>query len=349
MKEMKAARFAAVEEIEIVNVPMPEPKADEVLARVEYAGFCGTDLDLLNGSMVHIKNGFTKYPLIPGHEWSGVITEVGSSVTGFQVGDRITADVSLGCGACDYCRNGRYNLCPNREVVGSYRNRQGVFAQYVAVPARHVYRIPEGVSMEEAALAEPAATAAYAVRRAKIQMGDTVLVIGDGPIGQLAAQLARISGAAKVIVAGSWDEKLRIARDCGAGATINYHNEDIAAAAQRLTGGAGPDVIIESSGNQGALGQAVKALKPGGTLVLISWYQDTEVPVQLNNMIAKDCTVICSLASPNAFAPVLTYMAEGQLQAKPLITHVVPLESLPDVVKMVRAKKEMRIKILLRP
>lgn len=138
-----------------------------MLAQIAYAGFCATDIELLTGDMIHIKNGFTKYPIIPGHEWSGTIVAVGRDVRDLKVGDRITSDVSLGCGECDECRKGHYNLCPNREVVGSYRNRQGVFAEYVAVPQRHVYKIPENVSMEEAALAEPAATAMYAVSKAQ--------------------------------------------------------------------------------------------------------------------------------------------------------------------------------------
>ena len=224
---MKAIRFMEPEVIEYSAVATPEPKDNEVLAQIAYAGFCATDIELLTGDMIHIKNGFTKYPIIPGHEWSGTIVAVGRDVRDLKVGDRITSDVSLGCGECDECRKGHYNLCPNREVVGSYRNRQGVFAEYVAVPQRHVYKIPENVSMEEAALAEPAATAMYAVSKAKIPAGAEVLVIGDGPIGQLAAQLANIAGASKVIMAGSWDEKLAIARSCGIQETINYHKEDV--------------------------------------------------------------------------------------------------------------------------
>ena len=203
---MKAIRFMQPEVIEYSDIPAPQVKDNEVLAKIAYAGFCATDIELLTGEMVHIKNGNTKYPIIPGHEWSGTIVEVGKNVRDFKVGDRITSDVSLGCGECDECRKGHYNLCPNREVIGSYKNRQGVFAEYVAVPQRHVYKIPDGLSMEEAALAEPAATAMYAVSKAKIPAGAEVLVIGDGPIGQLAAQLANIAGASKVIMAGmkSW-------------------------------------------------------------------------------------------------------------------------------------------------
>lgn len=345
---MKAIQFARPEEIVYGEIPRPEVKDNEVLAEIAYAGFCATDIELLTGEMVHIKNGNTKYPIIPGHEWSGTIVEVGKNVRDFKVGDRVTSDVSLGCGECDECRKGHYNLCPNREVIGSYRNRQGVFAQYVAVPQRHVYKIPDGLSLEEAALAEPAATAAYAVTKARIPAGAQVLVIGDGPIGQLAAQLANLEGASKVILAGSWDEKLNIAKQCGIAETINYHREDVAERAKALTGG-GPEIVIETSGNNSALGSAVQALKPTGRIVAVSWYTGPVVEVAMNTVIVKDAELIGSLASPNSFGPVLRYMAEGKLNVKPLITHVKPLEELADVIKMIRAKKEMRIKILLKP
>lgn len=346
---MKAIRFMKPETIEYSEVPMPVLGDGEVLAEIAYAGFCATDIELLTGEMVHIKNGNTTYPIIPGHEWSGTVVKTGKDVRGFREGDRITSDVSLGCGKCDFCRRGHYNLCPNREVVGSYRNRQGVFAQYVAVPERHVYRIPEGLSLEEAALAEPAATAAYAVSKARIPAGARVMVIGDGPIGQLAAQLAGIGGAGQVILAGSWDEKLDIARSCGISQTVNYHREDVAERARALTGGEGPDIVIETSGNNRALDTAVRALRPTGRIVAVSWYSGPAVEVAMNTLIVKDAELIGSLASPNSFGPVLTYMASGKLKVKPLITHTRPLAELEDVVKMVREKKEMRIKILLRP
>ena len=345
---MKAIRFMKPELIEYSEIPTPQPKRGEVLAKISYAGFCATDIELLTGEMVHIKNGNTSYPIIPGHEWSGTIVQVGENVQDFHVGDRITSDVSLGCGKCGECRRGHYNLCPNREVIGSYRNRQGVFAQYVAVPQRHIYKIPDNLGMEEAALAEPDATAAYAVTKARIPAGAEVLVIGDGPIGQLAAQLANIEGAGRVIVAGSWDEKLAVARSCGAAETINYHREDVAQRVKELTNG-GPEIIIETSGSSNALSSAVQALKPAGRIAAVSWYSGQSVNIPMNTLIAKDAELIGSLGSPNSFEPVLRYMAEGRLNVKPLITHIRPLEDLGAVVEMIRAKREMRIKILLKP
>ncbi|MDO4621436.1 MAG: alcohol dehydrogenase catalytic domain-containing protein [Eubacteriales bacterium] len=345
---MKAVQFMEPEVIQVNEVPDPVMKDNEVVAKVEYAGICGTDMDLLTGDMVHIKNGMTKYPIIPGHEWSGTVIKVGKDVKGFKVGDRVTADVSLGCGECPMCRKGFYNLCPNREVIGSYRNRQGAFAEKIAAPQRHLYKIPDGVSMEEAALVEPAGTAAYAVKRANITMGSKVLIMGDGPIGQLAAQFAKLNGASQVIVSGSWDEKLAVARECGADATINYHNVDTVEEVIRLTDG-GPDVIIESTGNAMAVNQAIKAVKPNGKIVFISWYTLQEIPIPMNQVIVKNLDLICTLASPNVFDAVLDYMATGKINVKPLITHVEPLEKVSDMIKLVREKKVYRNKILLKP
>lgn len=345
---MKVVHFEQPEVIKIAHVPEPILKPDEVMCKVHYAGICGTDLDLLTGEMIHIKNGNTKYPIIPGHEWSGTIVKVGEQVTNFKVGDRVTADVSLGCGKCEYCRKGHYNLCPDREVIGSYKNRQGGFAEYICAPERHLYKIPDSVSDQEAALVEPAGTAAYAVRRSQIPEGATVLVIGDGPIGQCAQQLARLAGAAKVIVAGSWDQKLQIALDTGADYVINYHNEDIAEKTLELTDGKGADVVIESSGSNSAFLSAIKAARTCGKVTLISWYNG-DVPAPLNSIIVKDLDIICCLASPNTFDTVLNYMGAGKLNVKPLITHVEPMEKMEDMIKMIRAKKECRIKVLLHP
>lgn len=346
---MKAVRFSGPEKIEYTDVPKPQINDTEVLVRVKAAGICGTDLELLTGDMPHIKNGFTTYPLIPGHEWAGQIEEVGSQVQGFGVGDRVTGDVSLGCGNCEMCKTGRYNLCPNRVVVGSYRNKDGAFAEYIKMPYRNLFKLPETISYEEAALAEPAATAAYGIMRAKIGFGDTVLAIGDGPIGQLAMQCAKIAGASKVIAVGSWDEKLDIARQLAADVVLHYKRDDIVAQVLEYTDGEGADVILETSGNMIAFNQSIKAVKPGGKIVLYSFYSRVEFPATINNFIVKDADLIGILASPNAFGPVLSLMESGRIHVKPLITHRYPMEQISEAIAMIRNKQECRIKVLLMP
>ncbi len=346
---MKAIRFMEPYKIEVSEVAKPVPGPNDILVKIMAVGVCATDLELLSGEMPHIKNGFTKFPLIPGHEWTGVIEAVGEFVKGFTVGERVTGDVSIGCGCCQTCREGHYNLCPNRVVIGSYRNKDGAFAEYLTIPYRHVYKLPDNIGFEDGALIEPAATAYYGVKRANVKFGDTVAVIGDGPIGLLAVQCAKLSGASKVISVGSWDEKLEIAKQTGADVVYNYKRNDVVEVIRNETGGVGVDKIIETSGNNIAFNQAIQAIRPQGRIALLSFYSGTEMPAIINTVITKDAELCGVLASPNCFKPIISMISSGKLNVKPLITHRFPLEKFEDVVKLMEEKKECRIKILLIP
>lgn len=346
---MKAMRFTEPHKYSYDEVPTPQIKPHEVLIKIKKVGICGSDLELLSGDMPHIKNGFTTYPLIPGHEWSGQIVKLGSEVTGFEVGDRVVGDVSVGCGCCDYCREGKFNLCPNRVVVGSYRNKDGAYAEYINMPYRHIYKIPDNLSYDEAALIEPAATSYYGVQRGRVSFGETVLVIGDGPIGLMAVQCAKAAGASKVLLVGSWNEKLQIGKEVGASDTFNYHDGCISDWVKSVTNGSGVDVVIESSGNASTVNECLYSLKPGGRIVLLSLYTKYSFETRINDIIIKDCDVIGVLASRNTFRPTLAMMGNGTIKAKPLITHHYKLEDFSSALKVITDRKEYRIKILLEP
>lgn len=346
---MKAVQILGPQKIEVVELPKPIPGEKDILIRVKAVGLCGTDLELLRGEMPYIQQGFTTYPIIPGHEWSGIIEETGDEVKEFIPGDRVTGDVSIGCGECDYCKKGRFNLCANRYEVGSYRNKDGAYAEYILMPAKHVYKLPENVTLEEAALCEPAATAAYSVVKSGVGFGDTVLTIGDGPIGQLSMQCAKAVGAGKVILVGSWPEKMQIALNTGADQVISYRNEDVVKKVLDITNGKGVDVVIENSGNPEAIEQSIKSVKMGGKIVLVSIYGKGKVPVDIDSVIINDVDIYGVLASPNTFAGTLALMGAGKINVKPLITHQFPLEEIKKAIQLVYERKEFRIKILLKP
>ncbi|MTI65094.1 MAG: galactitol-1-phosphate 5-dehydrogenase [Firmicutes bacterium] len=346
---MKAVRFTGPREVKYEDVEKPKIKSNEILIKVKAVGICGTDMELYSGEMPYIKKGLTKYPLIPGHEWSGEIVEVGSEVPRFSVGEKVTSDVSIGCGKCDMCKIGRYNLCPNRVVVGSYKNKDGAFAEYIKLPYRHVYRLPDSMSYEEAALIEPAATASYGVMKGDIDYGSTVLIIGDGPIGQLSMQCAKVAGASKVFIVGSWDEKLEIAKSTGADAVMHYKKDDVLDKINELTNGKGVDVVIESSGSPKAFNQSLEAVKPGGKVVLLSIYPTSEFMAQINSVVTKDADLIGVLASPNAFKPTIDLMESGRINVKPLISHKYELKDAEKAIKMIENKEECRLKAILIP
>lgn len=347
METMKAIQFTAPNTAEFNDVPMPAMEDHEVLVRVHYVGVCGTDIELYTGDMNYIKRGLTTYPLIPGHEWAGEVVKIGPNTKGVEIGDRVTGDVSLGCGNCKMCKEGRYNLCPDRGVIGSYKNRDGAFAEYIRVPFKNIYKLPKNVSMKEGALVECAATSAYAVMKSRIKYGDTVLIFGDGPIANLALQAAFANGASRGFVIGSWEEKLELAREIGAEATFSYKKDDVVAEIQKITGGQGVDIIFECSGSTTAVNQSIELISPGGKIVLLSWYDPQEFVTAVNMVVAKDAEIIGVLASPNAFAPTIAQMSRGAIKSEQLITQIYPLEQAEDAIKMIMAKKEYRMKVLL--
>lgn len=348
---MKAILFRGPNEIDYCEVPTPEPSAEEILVRVRAVGVCASDEELLSGDHPYLKNGMTKYPVLPGHEWAGEVVAVGEDVPQglFPVGSPVTADVTMSCGKCFMCKLGRYNLCINRGVIGSYKNRAGAYAEYIVVPWKHAYVLPEGMSADIGALSEPAATALYCLKRSRMQPGSSVVSFGDGPIGLLVTAFARAMGAGRIIQVGSWNEKLAVSRRLGADETVNYHDEDVVRRVLDLTDGRGAEVIFESSGNPLAFEQAVEALAPGGGLGLLSFYRKSSFEASINKIITKDADMFGVLASPNTTAPSLKMIHAGTLHPEHIITHHFPLSDTARAFDLIRERKECRIKILLHP
>lgn len=346
---MKAARIFGEKDIRYVEKEKPAIGPEELLVEVKAVGVCGSDVELYEGDHPYLERGLTTLPITPGHEWSGKIVETGEGVEDFSPGDRVTGDVTLACGDCEYCMNGRYNLCPNRIVVGSYRNKEGAFADYIKMPQRHLYKIPDGVSYREAALTEPAATCVYGVKRTDIEFGNSVLVVGDGTIGQFALQSAAAGGAGKVIMSGSYDQKLGVAADLYDAETINRHKHDVVDRVKELTDGKGVDVVLEASGNDKGLDQGLEALKPGGKICLLSIYPQEDLTVDINSVVFKDADLYGVLGSPNSFSSTLRMMAKDELKPEELISHTVALEDAKKAFDFVYNDRENTIKTIIEP
>ncbi|RLE79903.1 MAG: alcohol dehydrogenase, partial [Thermoprotei archaeon] len=241
---MKAAVLKGPYDINVTDTERPEIGDDQVLIRVKRCGICGSDIHAYKG-----KHPDFIIPIIPGHEFSGVIEEVGSSVKRVKEGDRVVVEPLKVCGKCYYCRRGAYNKCTNLKVLGAQVN--GAFAEYIAVDERWVYRLPDNVSFEEGAMVEPLAVAVHAVKRAN-HIGNNVLVLGSGTIGLLLAQVLKIYGASEVIVTDIKDWKLNLAKEFGA-ITVNPLKDDLKEAIDRVTGGIGVDSSFEAVGNEETL------------------------------------------------------------------------------------------------
>ena len=331
-------------EDQMIDIPQLEPH--EVLVKVIATGICTTDVELYDGSMSYYRSGLSKMPLTAGHEWSGTIAEVGSAVTNVQVGDLVVGDISIGCGKCKNCKRGKYHLCSNRTELGVIRY-DGSMAEYLKTEGKNVYKVPEGVPPDKAALCEPLATVLYAVRRTGIEPGDNVVVFGDGPIGLLNAQLCACCGAAKVAVVArkelhreliekKWGLKLYNSSTCDVIEAVRADFGDFA------------DVVFEDTGNPAVINTAIHMTAPGGRLCALSLTGKDTVQLELEYITSRDITVYGVLASPNSFAPALDMMASGKLDLDPIISHRFAFEQTPEALEFARTSHgQGRIKVLI--
>jgi len=342
---MKAYRIYGPLDMRLEEIDLPTISDDEVLVRVVATGICTTDIELYDGSMPYFSQGLSHRPMTPGHEWSGIIERVGNNVQNVAVGDLVVGDISIGCGKCTNCLKGQYHLCDNRTELGVIKY-DGSFAEYLRTKAKNVYKVPPGVSAEEAALVEPLATVLYAVRRTGINPGDNVVVFGDGPIGLLNAQLANCCGAARVAVVARKEVHRKKIEGWGLH-LINSANGDVPQQIEELFGSKA-DVVFEDTGNPQVFEVAIESVLPGGRICALSITGAKSIPVDMDYVATRDITVVGVLASPNSFVPALRMMEAGKVDVKGCISHRFPFQDAIQAFEFVRnSSGKDRIKVLV--
>ena len=318
---MKALVLTKPGRLEYGDLPTPAPSPDEVLVAVRACGICGSDVHGLDGS-----TGRRQPPLVMGHEASGVIAAVGSAVTGWAEGERVTFDSTISCGRCDPCRRGEVNLCEHRRVLGvscdEYR-QDGAFADYVAVPAHILYRLPDELSFERAAFAEPLSVAVHAVRRAAIPPEATAVVVGTGMVGLLVVQVLFASGCRRVIGVDTDPRRLDLAVQVGADA-VRGDPDTVAAAVRERTGGAGADLAIEVVGVPGAVLTAIGSVRKGGQVVLVGNLSPlVDLPLQV--VVSRQLTIFGSCASAGEYPECIDLLSSRKVGVDMLMSAVAPL------------------------
>jgi L-iditol 2-dehydrogenase len=343
---MKALLLAKYNQLEIVEIPKPVPAVGEILVRVAACGICGSDVHGYDGS-----SGRRIPPIVMGHEAAGTVAAVGSGVTGWAEGDRVTFDSTVFCGECPYCLRGEVNLCDRRQVLGvsctDYR-RAGAFAEYVIVPERIVHRLPEKLSFAEAAMLEATAVAVHAVTLSKISAEDQALVLGAGMIGLLTLQALGAAGCSSVIVADVDASRLKLAEEVGATATVCASGEELIAEIMRRTNGAGVDVAIEAVGIDATVQAAVEAVRKGGTVTLVGNISPT-VTLPLQRVVTRQIRLQGSCASAGEYPQAIALMSSGKIRVKPLITAIAPLEEGPQWFARLHAREANLMKVVLTP
>jgi L-iditol 2-dehydrogenase len=343
---MNALLLRQYNKLELVDFPKPAIAPDELLVRVKACGICGSDVHGLDGS-----TGRRIPPLVMGHEAAGIVEEIGSAVKNLRPGDRVTFDSTISCGACFYCRRGQINLCDNRQVLGvscgDYR-RHGAFAEFVAVPERISYRLPDTLSFERAALIEAVGVAVHGVGLAPVRLGDTGVVVGTGMIGLLVVQALKLAGCGRVIAIDIDDAKLRTAAGLGADELVNSKAVDAPARVRELTDGRGADIAMEVVGATQPLQTALNCVRKGGTIVLVGNISpNVELPLQ--PVVTRQINLIGSCASSGEYPVCIDLLSRGAIRVDPLISAIAPLAEAPGWFQRLYGKEPNLMKVILQP
>jgi L-iditol 2-dehydrogenase len=343
---MKALLLSKYRHLEITDIPTPAPGPEELLIRVAACGICGSDIHGYDGS-----SGRRIPPIVMGHEAAGTVAAVGAGVADFSNGDRVTFDSTVYCGACAFCLRGEVNLCDYRQVLGvscsDYR-RAGAFAEYVVVPSRIVYRLPDNLSFEEAALLEAVAVALHAVSLTPVAPDSNALVVGAGMIGLLILQALRAAGCKRVLVADIDKSRLKLANQFGAAEALRAANPDFMRQILQFSDGAGMDVAIEAVGKNEAIDLAIDSVHKGGTVTLVG-NVSPEVTLPLQKVVTRQIRLQGSCASAGEYPRAIELLASGAIQVKPLITAIAPLGEGQQWFERLYAREPNLMKVVLTP
>lgn len=325
---------------------MPDLKPDEVLVRVRACGICGSDVHGMDGS-----SGRRIPPIVMGHEAAGEIAKVGNDVTGWKIGDRVTFDSTIYCGDCWYCRRGQVNLCENRRVLGvscvEYR-RHGAFAEFVAVPQRILYRLPDNLSFEEAAMVEAVSVAAHTVKRTPLTEDASTVVVGAGMIGLLVVQTLRVAGCKRIIAIDLDDGRLALAAKFGATQTFQAGNPDLPEKIRALTDGRGADAVFEVVGLPQTVRMAIDCARKGGSVTLVGNLKP-QVDLPLQSVVTRELSLIGTCASAGEYPACLDLIANGRISVTQFISATAALEEGPEWFERLYAGEKGLMKVLLKP
>lgn len=344
---MKAITVYGPYDARMENVPKPEATGDMLVIKVKRTGVCATDYSIFTGESSFIRSGEIKFPCRFGHEYSGIVEAVGPDVKDFRPGDRVYTENFVSCGVCEACRRGDYMGCSKILSVGTVNCWDGCYAEYMQMPERHVYHLPDELSLDEGALIEPASIAYDAFKGVTLSEKDTAVVYGNGAIGMIAAWLAKYYGAGQVIVVGRNNEKLKRALAVGADAVINNKEIDATARIMELTGGKGANLIVETSGSAQALRDSLNALAKYGRISIVSFYERELDAIPIDPLVLG-CKSIVGAAGCYGNAPaVCEIMRKNPIKLTPVISHHVPFEKCLDVFENEKNYHNEKIKIMI--
>ena len=327
--KMKVAVMLGIGKMGFEERDIPQPKDDEVLVKLEYVGICGSDLHYYESGA--IGDYVVKPPFVLGHEPGGTVVEVGKNVTHLKVGDRVALEPGKTCGHCEFCKTGRYNLCPD-VVFFATPPVDGVFQEYVAHEAGLCFKLPDNVSTMEGALIEPLAVGFHAARQGGAQAGQVAVVTGAGCIGLVSMMALKAMGVSKVYSVDVMDKRLDKALELGADGVINGSREDAVKKVMELTGGMGCDLVIETAGTEITTRQAVQMTKKGATIVLVGYSKTGEIKMPISLALDKELTFKTVFRYRHIYPMAIDAVASGKVNLKGIVTNEFALDDIQEAM-----------------
>ena len=345
---MKAITVYGPRDARMETVPKPIATTDNMVIKVCRTGVCATDQSIYTGDSSFIRSDEIKYPCRFGHEWAGIVESIGPDVKDFKVGDRVYADNFVTCGKCEACLSGDYMSCPSIWSVGTVNCWDGCYAEYMLMPERHVYHLPDELSMDEGALIEPASIAYDAFRGVTLTKNDTAVVYGTGAIGMVAVWLAKYYGAGRVILVGRSDDKLKVGMQIGADYVINGKKEDAVARIKELSlGKNGANLIVETSGSPSALKDSIACAARYARISIVSFYERNIDDLPIDPLVLG-CFAMVGAAGRYGNAPeVCEIMKNNPVKLTPLFSHHIMFEDTLDIFEHEEKYHDCKIKAII--
>jgi 2-desacetyl-2-hydroxyethyl bacteriochlorophyllide A dehydrogenase len=331
---MKVALFEKPHQLNVTHKELRKLNGNEVLVKVTACGVCGTDLHIVEGS------SRSSPPVVLGHEYAGIVADVGKGSDRFTVGDHVAVDPNIACGTCFHCRRGEVHLCSRLRALGV--DIDGGMAEFCIVPSLQLYHIPSTMAPEQAAFIEPLSCVVHGIDRAQIRAGDTVVILGGGTVGLLLLQLARISGASRVIVVEPMDWKRAIASRIGADEALDPDAVDVSESVMDLTG-EGADVVIECAGRSETVALSLRLARRGGT---VEWFGvcplGEMVQMEPNSVYFKELTIVGSYVNPHTFDRSIALLAANKVSIEHFVVHKFPLDGVHEALRALTEGKTIK-------
>lgn len=341
----RAAYMTELNKMEIREIPVPEIKEKEVLVKLEYVGICGSDVHYFHDG--RCGDFVVEGEFMLGHECAGTIVGIGPEVKNLEIGDKVALEPGITCGQCEFCKTGRYNLCPDVQFLAT-PPVQGCYENYIAFPENMCFKLPENISTKEGALVEPLAVGLHAAAQGQIGLGDQVIILGAGCIGLVTLLACKASGATDITVVDVIPKRLEYAKKLGATRVLNGKEVDVVAEIEKLTKGAGIEKVFETAGSPVTIAQTPYLVKNGGTIILVGIAAQPEINFNFGKIMAKEARIESVFRYRNIYPKAIAAIADGIIDVSGIVTHEFDFDNIQEAFECAINDKDNVVKAVIK-